>query len=106
MTEEIPELTPAHVQAMTDQLSTAVATVNHWAAQLQREARHMERQRLTIAWAALALTAAATASLFVARVVTDSVLSGMQLILWSTIAALNFGGPNLSEWLVKRKRKP
>ncbi len=87
----------AEMKEMKQHLEAATAMIN-------RELAHLRRNRLFIAWGALALAAASGAALGVAESVQTTVFSVMQLTLWSFIACLNFGGPKVSEWLARQRK--
>lgn len=76
-----------------EQLQQAVTAYRNATEYAWREVQHMQRVRVFMAWAALALTAATTASLFMAVTAQQVVFDGLQLLLWCGIAVMNFRGP-------------
>jgi len=100
MNTEPEEPTAAELQMLQRMLTSSIEMFD-------RQTVHFRRQRLFLAWGALALAAASTASLFVSESVVQFTLGGMQAVLWTVIAVMNFGGPSISELLARLiKRKP
>ena len=76
-----------------EQLQQAITAYRNATEYAWREVQHMRRGRVFMAWAALALTAAAAASLFVAETAQQVVFGILQMLLWCGVTWLNLSGP-------------